>query len=96
VRQRECYCCRGTYTTLILAGTVLLWAFGPGIVLLYMREKYRQQRLLPTCFQCGYDLRGTVSAGRTECPECGQTIPPGVMQPHAESGDVDQNDSPPH
>jgi len=44
-RQRECYCCRGTYTTLILAATVLIWAFGPGIVLLYMREKRRMEKL---------------------------------------------------
>lgn len=44
-RQRECYCCRGTYTTLILAATVLIWAFGPGIVLLYMREKRRMDKL---------------------------------------------------
>lgn len=45
-RQRECYCCRGTYTTLIVAGTVLFWAFGPGIILLFMREKHRRQSLL--------------------------------------------------
>lgn len=45
-RQRECYCCRGTYTTLVLAGTVLIWAFGPGIILLYMREKYRRGKLV--------------------------------------------------
>jgi hypothetical protein len=70
-RQRECYCCRGTYTTLVLAGTVMLWAFGPGIILLYWREKYRRQRVLPTCIECGYDLRGTIAAGRSECPECG-------------------------
>ncbi|MHC4243875.1 MAG: hypothetical protein ACYS3N_08570 [Planctomycetota bacterium] len=44
-RQRECYCCRGTYTTLVLAATVLIWAFGPGIVLLYMREKHRIEKL---------------------------------------------------
>lgn len=45
-RQRDCYCCRGTYTTLVLAGTVLIWAFGPGIILLYMREKYRMGKLV--------------------------------------------------
>ncbi len=44
-RQRGCYCCRGTYTTLILAATVLIWAFGPGIILLYMREKHRIEKL---------------------------------------------------
>lgn len=45
-RQRECYCCRGSYTTLVLGGTVLMWAFGPGIILLYWREKYRREKLL--------------------------------------------------
>jgi hypothetical protein len=45
VRQRECYCSRGTYTTMILAGTVLIWAFGPGIILLYMRKKYQMGKL---------------------------------------------------
>jgi hypothetical protein len=45
-RQRECYCCRGTYTTLVLAGTVLIWVFGPGIILLYWREKYRREKLI--------------------------------------------------
>ena len=44
-RQRECYCCRGTYTTLVLAATVLIWAFGPGVVLLYLREKRRIEKL---------------------------------------------------
>ena len=45
-RQRDCYCCRGSYTTLVIAGTVLIWAFGPGIILLYMREKYRRAKLI--------------------------------------------------
>lgn len=44
-RQRDCYCCRGTYTTLVLSATVLIWAFGPGIILLYMREKRRIKKL---------------------------------------------------
>jgi len=47
VRQRDCYCCRGTYTTLVLSATVMIWAFGPGIILLYLREKYRIQKLIP-------------------------------------------------
>ena len=71
MRQRECYCARGTYTTLVLAGTVLLWAFGPGIVLLYMREKYRRAQLFPICTKCGYDLRASTGV----CPECGTRIP---------------------
>lgn len=27
------------------------------------------------CPHCGYDLRGTVNARRTECPECGRALP---------------------
>ncbi|MEX2213705.1 MAG: hypothetical protein WD768_06235 [Phycisphaeraceae bacterium] len=26
------------------------------------------------CASCGYDLRGTISAGRCDCPECGDEI----------------------
>jgi len=72
-RQRECYCMRGTYTTLVLTGVVLLWAFGPGIILLYMREKYRHARLLPMCTTCGYILTGNESG---VCPECGSPTGP--------------------
>jgi hypothetical protein len=68
MRERDCYCARGTYTTLVLAGTVLLWAFGPGIILLYMRERCRRARLFPLCPQCGYNLTGNTSG---VCPECG-------------------------
>ena len=45
-KQRDCYCAMGTYTTIAFAGTVLIWAFGPGVVLLYLRERYRRERLL--------------------------------------------------
>ena len=79
VRQRECYCCRGTYVTLVFAGAVLLFAFGPGIVLLYAREKHRRGKLLWgqafECPKCRYDLRGSIPAGSTICPECGAAIP---------------------
>jgi len=44
--NKDCYCARGSYTGLVFGGTVLLWAFGPGVVLLFMREKHRQQKLL--------------------------------------------------
>ncbi len=71
-RQRECYCARGTYTTLVFSGVVLLWAFGPGIILLYQREKYRQAKLFPLCLRCGYNLHGNTSG---VCPECGTKTP---------------------
>lgn len=70
-RKTQCYCEHGSYTSLVFSGTVLLWAFGPGIYLLYKREKYRQQRLFPVCDECGYDLR----ASKEICPECGTPVP---------------------
>ncbi len=66
-RQNDCYCERGSYTTLVCSSVVLFWAFGPGIVLLFLRENYRRARLFPHCQKCGYDLRG----GLRVCPECG-------------------------
>jgi hypothetical protein len=32
------------------------------------------------CEGCGYDLRGTLVAGRTSCPECGRVIPEDVIR----------------
>jgi len=40
-----------------------------GAIFLLMRQS--QEGL---CLRCGYDLRGTVSAGRTSCPECGHKV----------------------
>lgn len=71
-RPRDCYCERNTYTSLVFAGTVLLWAFGPGIVLLFLHEHYRRMRLYPRCLNCGYQLTGNTSG---TCPECGEKTP---------------------
>ena len=40
-RQDDCYCARGSYAGLVFGGTVLRWAFGPGVLLLFIREKQR-------------------------------------------------------
>jgi hypothetical protein len=45
-RQETCYCARGSYAGLVFGGTVLLWAFGPGILILFVREKQRREKLL--------------------------------------------------
>jgi hypothetical protein len=45
-RQEDCYCARGSYTGLVFGATVLLWAFGPGVFLLFIREKRRTDKLL--------------------------------------------------
>jgi len=37
----DCYCAYGSYAGLVFGITVLLWAFGPGVFLLYLREKRR-------------------------------------------------------
>ncbi|TWU39350.1 hypothetical protein [Novipirellula artificiosorum] len=44
-REKECYCSRGSYTGIVLGTTVLLWAFGPGLVLLFARE-FQQRKCL--------------------------------------------------
>ena len=75
--QEDCYCARGSYTGVVFGLAVLLWCFGPGIVLLFMREHYRRAQLTgahPVCLDCGYDLRGTIEANRSTCPECGATV----------------------
>jgi hypothetical protein len=42
--EEDCYCARGSYVGLVFAGTVLLWAFGPGLVFLFLREaRYRRK-----------------------------------------------------
>ena len=80
-KGEDCYCARGSYTGLVFAGTVLLWAFGPGIVLLFARERYRKSLLMRLCPKCSYDLRGTVDAGRASCPECGEAVPEAMRNP---------------
>ena len=44
-RQDDCYCARGSYAGLVFGATVLLWAFGPGVFLLFIREKQRREKL---------------------------------------------------
>ncbi|QQE11817.1 hypothetical protein JD969_20460 [Planctomycetota bacterium] len=71
--NQECYCYRGSYLSLIISMTVILWCFGPGLVFLYMREKRRQALLLPPqyCPNCEYSLFNIAS---DTCPECGEKI----------------------
>lgn len=44
--QDDCYCAKGSYAGLVFGGTVLLWAFGPGIFFLFIRERQRREKLL--------------------------------------------------
>ncbi len=43
--QEGCYCERGSYAGLVFGGTVLLWAFGPGVFILFLKEKHRREIL---------------------------------------------------
>ncbi len=71
-------CLVGLFTMLgIIAGIyVMLFSFGPAIVLLFLRPRYRREQMedATACQKCGYNLTGTLMAGRTECPECGAAI----------------------
>jgi len=42
-RQDQCYCARGSYAGLVFGGTAILWAFGPGVALLFIRERQRRE-----------------------------------------------------
>ncbi len=68
-------CLVGLATMLgIVAGCyVMLFSFGPGIVLLFLRPRHRRERMEggALCPNCDYDLRATT--GPT-CPECGAAI----------------------
>ena len=54
-REEDCYCARGSYAGLVFGATVLLWAFGPGVFLLFLREKHRRDRLLDFQENSSYD-----------------------------------------
>lgn len=42
----DCYCARGSYTGLVFGCTALVWLFGPGVLLLVLREKRRREEIM--------------------------------------------------
>ena len=50
---------------------------------------------LGRCEHCGYDLRGTVTAGREFCPECGRLIEPHLRELAREAARVARASFPP-
>lgn len=44
-KEDNCYCAKGSYAGVVFGITVLLWAFGPGVYLLYLREKKRLENI---------------------------------------------------
>lgn len=70
VRKRtNCYCGEGTFFSLIIGLTAILWVFGPGIAILFFIRRRQRLQQSGCCLQCGYNLRGLAS---DRCPECGR------------------------
>lgn len=68
----DCYCARGSYTGLVFGAGVLLWAFGPGLFLLFWRERRRREPVLNRlCVKCGALLDPAAGPGQP-CPQCGK------------------------
>jgi len=81
VRKRtDCYCGEGTFLGLIVGITLAAWAFGPGLVLLFLARRLQRRRELQVCIGCGYDLR-RLPVNR--CPECGRPFEPFGTAPGA-------------
>jgi hypothetical protein len=79
VRKRtDCYCGEGTFVGLIVGITVAAWAFGPGLVLLFLARRLERRRELQVCVGCGYDLRRLPG---NRCPECGRPFEPAEARP---------------
>jgi hypothetical protein len=45
--EDDCWCARGSYTGLVFGATVMVWAFGPALVLLFLREARYVRKVEP-------------------------------------------------
>jgi hypothetical protein len=76
-RRTNCYCGEGTFFSLIVGLTAILWTFGPGVAILFFIRRNQLasgaglQANHRYCERCGYDLHGLQSA---RCPECGTAV----------------------
>jgi hypothetical protein len=69
VRKRtSCYCGEGTFLSLVVGLTAILWMFGPGLAILFLIRRKQLTAGSGYCLKCSYDLHGLESA---RCPECG-------------------------
>ena len=71
-RRPGCLVGLGTLMGIVAGLSVMTFSFGPAVVLLFLRPRYRREQMeqsgfMPTCATCGYDLR----ASTERCPECG-------------------------
>jgi len=71
-RRPGCFVGWFTLSAIIAGVCVMVWSFGPGIFLLFVYGRYKEDRKIPRCRNCGYDLRGL---DHERCPECGTEVP---------------------
>ena len=64
-----------SFSVLILAAAfaIMIVLLFVGMYFVFRLATCDKRKTVLRC-QCGYDLTGTVAAGRTVCPECGQSI----------------------
>lgn len=69
IRRPGCLVGLGTMLGIIAGLNVMFFSFGPMVLLLFLRPRYRRELALGSqfCEVCGYDLR----ASPQRCPECG-------------------------
>jgi hypothetical protein len=73
VRKRNnCWCDQGTFWSLVITGSVALWSFGPGLVLLFLTRRLQRNGYFSLCQKCGHDLS---SIQEKRCPSCNARIP---------------------
>ena len=79
VRKRtSCYCGEGTFWSLAIGLTAILWTFGPGVAILFFVRRHQLLAESGCCLQCGYNLYGLAS---NRCPECGTFFAPSSGNP---------------
>ena len=66
-RRTDCYCATGTFWSLALAATAVLWLAGPGVFIAAMSKRHRAVRER-YCIGCGHAKGPTPGEC---CPECG-------------------------
>jgi hypothetical protein len=73
-RRPGCLVGIGTAIGITAGLAVMLFSFGPAIVILFLRPRWRAEMEagVPYCPACGYDLR----MSKERCPECGLPITP--------------------
>ncbi|MHC5008034.1 MAG: hypothetical protein ACYTGF_11815 [Planctomycetota bacterium] len=85
VRYRGgCYCTTASFHGTWLAGLVLLWLTGPGVIVA-VTSRRRRAWLEHHCDGCGYP-RGPSPGAR--CPECGRSWEPEVMKEKGDRRDL--------